>query len=96
MHSVGCTINVAALETDIRLHDAGTVGAFHVLRNFSTGIWDVNAAADVSSVENPVVVLFECEFEALLAHKLLPFVKLLHDLQDSCAVATEYHIRSFA
>ena len=83
MKTIGGTINVATLEADISLHDSGTVGAFHVLWYFTTGLWNVNAATNVSSVKNLVMVLSESEFEALLAHKLLPFVKVLQDLQNS-------------
>lgn len=49
---------MAALETDICLHDAGTVGAFHALWNSSTGtVLNINAAADVGSVKNLAMVL---------------------------------------
>ncbi len=54
---------MAAPETDIRLQDARTVGAFHVLWNSSNGIWDFNVEAGVrSTLDNRVVVLYEWEF----------------------------------
>lgn len=91
----------AVLEANIRLHDHGavTVGAFHVLIwNYSTSVRnDVNAAADVgSSAKNIFMLVFYSDIEALLEHKLLPFVKVLHHLHDSCPRTTEHHIRSFA
>ena len=91
MQPIGSTINVATLEADICLHYAWAVRAFHVLWYFSTGLRNVNAATNVSSVKNLVMVLSESEFEALLAHKLLPLVKVLQDLQNSCSMTTEHH-----
>lgn len=95
MQSVCGTINVAALEADKCLHDAGTLWALHILRDLPGNERNIYPAALAFSVKKLVMVVFERNFEALHSHVLLPFVKLLQHLQNRGPMATGHHTRPF-
>ena len=67
MHSLCSTIVVATLVTDMRVHDAMTMGAFQGLWYFPSVVWNFNVVADVFFIlKNLVMVIFESQFEVLL------------------------------
>ena len=73
---------MATLETDIRVHDAMTMGAFHGLWYFCSVVWNFHVMANlIIRLKNLLMVFYENGLEVLLLQTLLPTIKILQDCQ---------------